>query len=77
MANRKRPSLDQIIDDWFFSPLAVGAHTVWFALWFLFGLDINLLTMIVSLEAIYLTQFVGIAQKHQHAQTRAHLRKER
>ena len=31
------------------------AHLVWFILWFVFGLDPQLLTLIVSLEAIFLT----------------------
>lgn len=36
-------------------------HTVWFALWFVFKLDIGLLTNVVSLEAIYLTMLVLMA----------------
>lgn len=43
----------------------VYAHTVWFALWFAFHLDINLLTLIVSLEAIYLSTFIMINQNQQ------------
>lgn len=34
-------------------------HTVWFGLWFALHLNINLLTLIVSLEAIYLELFLG------------------
>lgn len=34
-------------------------HTVWFTVWFILGLDIDLLTLIVSLEAIYLELFLG------------------
>ncbi len=33
---------------------AIFLHTVWFTLWFIFKLDIDLLTLVVSLEAIYL-----------------------
>ena len=35
------------------------------ALWFALALDINLLTLIVSLEAIYITLFIGLGQKLQ------------
>lgn len=34
-------------------------HTIWFSLWFLLHLGINSLTLIVSLEAIYLELFLG------------------
>lgn len=34
-------------------------HTLWFILWFILNLDINLLTLVVSLEAIYLELFLG------------------
>lgn len=37
-------------------------HTVWFLLWWLFHLDVNLLTLIVSLEAIYLMSAVMMSQ---------------
>ena len=40
-------------------------HTIWFIAWFALGLDINLLTLIVSLEAIYITLFIGLGQKLQ------------
>ena len=42
--------------------LFIGLHTVWFALWFVFRLDINTLTLIVSLEAIYLASLVLMSQ---------------
>jgi uncharacterized membrane protein len=51
------------IGDLLFTPLSALLHTVWFALWFLLKLDINLLTLIVSLEAIYITLFIGLGQK--------------
>ena len=34
-------------------------HTVWFVSWFAFHLSINVLTLVVSLEAIYLELFLG------------------
>lgn len=46
-----------------FSKTSLGIHTVWFALWFLLGLDVNFLTLIVSLEAIYITLFIGLEQQ--------------
>ena len=48
-----------------FTPVSALLHTIWFALWFALGLDINLLTLIVSLEAIYITLFIGLGQKLQ------------
>src|SRR5882757_5751965 len=40
-------------------------HTIWFAVWIIFGIEgypYGLLTMIVSLEAIFLSTFVMIGQ---------------
>jgi uncharacterized membrane protein len=48
--------------DILFTPLSALAHTTWFVLWFALGLDINVLTLIVSLEAIYITLFIGLGQ---------------
>jgi uncharacterized membrane protein len=45
--------------------LCVGLHATWFVLWLLLRLDINLLTLIVSLEAIFLTTFVMMSQNRQ------------
>jgi uncharacterized membrane protein len=53
------------IGDIVFTAPSALLHTVWFAAWILGGLDINLLTMIVSLEAIYITLFIGLGQAHQ------------
>lgn len=44
---------------WFFgSWWVVLIHTVWFTVWFVYKLDVDLLTLIVSLEAIYLVTFL-------------------
>jgi uncharacterized membrane protein len=46
----------------------VYLHIVWFASWILFGVEgypFGLLTMIVSLEAIFLSTFVMISQNRQ------------
>jgi uncharacterized membrane protein len=48
-----------------FTPLSALVHTIWFVVWFVAGLSINLLTLIVSLEAIYITLFIGLGQKLQ------------
>jgi uncharacterized membrane protein len=48
-----------------FTPLSALIHTIWFVVWFAAGLSINLLTLIVSLEAIYITLFIGLGQKLQ------------
>jgi CRP/FNR family transcriptional regulator, cyclic AMP receptor protein len=45
--------------------LCIGLHTAWFAFWLGFRLDINLLTLIVSLEAIFLCCFILISQNRQ------------
>jgi uncharacterized membrane protein len=53
------------LGDLLFTPASALLHTVWFAAWFAAGLSINLLTLIVSLEAIYITLFIGLGQKLQ------------
>ena len=40
----------------------VGVHAGWFAGWLILHQDINLLTLIVSLEAIFLATFVLMSQ---------------
>ncbi len=42
--------------------LFIFLHIIWFTLWFVFRLDINTLTLIVSLEAIFLSSFVLMSQ---------------
>jgi ABC-type transport system involved in cytochrome bd biosynthesis fused ATPase/permease subunit len=51
--------------DVLFTPLSALVHTIWFVTWFAAGLSINLLTLIVSLEAIYITLFIGLGQNLQ------------
>ena len=53
------------IGDLLFTPLSALLHTVWFIVWFAAGLSINLLTLVVSLEAIYITLFIGLGQNLQ------------
>lgn len=59
------------LGDWLFTPISALLHTVWFAAWFALGLDINVLTLIVSLEAIYITLFIGLGQKLQDKRSMA------
>ena len=57
--------------DLLFTPVSALIHTLWFATWFAAGLSINLLTLIVSLEAIYITLFIGLGQNLQTKRDRA------
>lgn len=56
---------------------AVLLHAIWFFLWFLFDLDINLLTLLVSLEAIFIGIFILMAANRTEAARRRHEEMER
>lgn len=58
-----------------FSKPSLIVHTVWFVYWFIAGLDVSLLTNIVSLEAIYIGVLIGIQQFHHHKAQMKHLKK--
>jgi hypothetical protein len=60
-----------------FTPLSALLHTVWFVLWLTLGLSINLLTLVVSLEAIYITLFIGLGQKLQDTRAAIHAKAEK
>jgi uncharacterized membrane protein len=60
------------LGDLLFTPLSALLHTIWFVAWFSLGLSINLLTLIVSLEAIYITLFIGLGQKLQDRRAGLH-----
>ena len=51
----------------------VYLHVVWFILWFFLKLDINLLTLVVSLEAIFLSAFIMINQNQTDKKNRLEL----
>jgi len=55
-----------------FTPISVIVHTTWFVFWLLCNFDINILTLIVSLEAIYITLFIGLEQKSMHDTVKTH-----
>jgi len=55
------------------SMLFVYLHVAWFILWFFLHFDINLLTLIVSLEAIFLSAFIMINQKQSDKKNRLEL----
>ena len=65
------------LGDLLFTPVSALLHTVWFVAWFALGLDINLLTLIVSLEAIYITLFIGLGQKLQDQRSTIQARAEK
>ena len=60
-----------------FTPISALLHTIWFVVWFAAGLSINLLTLIVSLEAIYITLFIGLGQKLQDKRARVQAQAEK
>jgi uncharacterized membrane protein len=62
------------LGDLLFTPVSALLHTIWFVSWFALGLDINLLTLIVSLEAIYITLFIGLGQKLQDTRSKIQAR---
>ena len=65
-AEQRRKSLENRVADRFAgSMLFVYLHIIWFASWIILGVEhypYGLLTMIVSLEAIFLSTFVMISQ---------------
>lgn len=52
--------------------LSMLVHVAWFAGWLVLALDINLLTMIVSLEAILLAIIIQMSQNRSESRDRAH-----
>ena len=60
-----------------FTPISALLHTIWFVAWFALGLSINLLTLIVSLEAIYITLFIGLGQKLSDKRAAVHAQAEK
>lgn len=68
----KTDLLQKIINEVLSIPSAF-MHTVVFIVWFIARWDLNLLTNIVSLEAIYLTIFVGVTQQTHHKGIKHHL----
>ena len=62
-----------IISNAFGSWLFMLAHALWFFVWIVFQVEpypFGLLTMIVSLEAIFLSMFIMISQNRQAARDR-------
>jgi uncharacterized membrane protein len=73
-AQQRAQSVQNRIADWITgfagSMIFVYVHIVWFAAWILWGVEgypYGLLTMIVSLEAIFLSTFVMISQNRADA----------
>ncbi len=61
--------LAEKISDFAGSMVFVYLHTIWFLAWFVLKLNIDVLTLIVSLEAIYLSTFIMINQNRQEETT--------
>lgn len=55
-------SMNSLVGSWFFLVI----HVVWFWIWLAEDFDINMLTMIVSLEAIILMILLLMAQNRQN-----------
>lgn len=58
------------VTSFFGSWLCLGLHILWFVAWLVLRLDINTLTMIVSLEAIFLSTLVMMSQNRQGTKDR-------
>jgi uncharacterized membrane protein len=74
VSNKKETALDKFTHAiaWFIGSWAgVVVHTVWFIAWLALGWNINLLTLILSMEAIYLCIFLLMAA-NEAEQTRDH-----
>ena len=48
------------------TPQSLVVHALWFILWFIFHLDVGLLTNLVSLEAIFLAIFIQLSVNGHH-----------
>jgi len=66
-------AIDRVVNDWVYSWPSIIGHTAWFAALLVLALDINVLTAIVSLEAIYLCLFIGQGQRRHAAELTAHI----
>jgi len=79
MAKKINSLLDkitEIISIFIGSWTGVLFHIIWFFLWLVYGLDINLLTLIVSLEAIFICVFLLMAANKEESQRHLTLAKE-
>ena len=63
IGERIADSVTSFLGSWW----CVGLHVTWFVAWFALKQDINLLTLIVSLEAIFLSTFVMMSQSRSGA----------
>lgn len=68
--------LAQKLSEWFGSSLFIFAHIVWFGLWFPLGGQTASLTVIVSLEAIFLALLILRAQNVSEAHNKARLKED-
>lgn len=61
--------LAEKLSEWFGSSPFILLHVVWFAVWLILRMPMELLTLIVSLEAIFLALFVLRAENIQAQRT--------
>lgn len=59
----------EVLSGWFGSAPFIVLHVVWFALWYPLGGETETLTLIVSLEAIFLSLFILRAENVQSKRT--------
>ena len=65
LENLERIRIIDSMNSWVGSWSFLFIHLVWFTLWLVLDLDINMLTMVVSLEAIILMILLLMAQNRQ------------
>lgn len=64
------------LSKWFGSAPFLILHIIWFAAWFIFKLPTDLLTLIVSLEAIFLTILILRAENVSMERTERNVKKD-
>ncbi len=69
-------NVTQVVSIFIGSWTGVLFHAIWFFLWLINRLDINLLTLIVSLEAIFICIFLLMAANKEESQRRLTATKE-
>lgn len=73
MSSRFEAFLEKVVTEWVYEPVVFYLHAAWFTVWLILGLDINLLTLVVSLEAIFLCLGLGMSQRHHAEELKDHI----
>lgn len=70
-------NIAEVLSHWFGSTPFIVFHVIWFSLWYPLGGKTETLTLIVSLEAIFLSLFIlraeNISEKRMHDNLRQDL----